>query len=432
MSAQARDANWIDGLRGMASLFVVIGHLCTSFAPHLHAPAPGLGVPPTLFQQPFLRLCVSGRTAVALFFIITGYVNSIGPLSKANAGNYEGAFASTARSALARTGRLILPVALATVISWALANVGAYSMAEFADSTWIKQGHHPPAATWFDAFLSLTKAEIGTWTEVWNENYDGTQWTLVLFLEGSMLVYLTILSTTLVTPKARKIIFVAVYVYGWLSAKTAIKTMNISIGMLLADLHVHHSKHATQLFPGIVPIIFITLGALFACFPQDGPELAHWSEQMRKFMFAITPFEADLRRYWDSIGATFLIFGIFFSSPARRILSSPVFNFLGRVSFPVYLLHNQLIKTVLTWLVYFPAVWNPQFDKQGKIVLPYKRGNDLSVFAAAIIFFYVLYKLAWYWTIYIDPAIARIVRWGCGLAYREGVSDKGEKLNLLG
>jgi hypothetical protein len=177
-------------------------------------------MPPTLFQLPFLRLCVSGRTAVAIFFLITGYVNSIGPLSKACTGDYEAAFASIARSALARSGKLVLPVALATTISWALANVGAYQMAEFVDSVWIKQGHHPPAATLGDAFLSLVRAQIGTWTEVWNENYDGTQWTLILFLEGSMLVYLTVFSTILVTSKARKFIFAAVYIYGWLSART--------------------------------------------------------------------------------------------------------------------------------------------------------------------------------------------------------------------
>jgi peptidoglycan/LPS O-acetylase OafA/YrhL len=228
----ARDANWIDGLRGMASLFVVIGHMCTSFAPHLHSPTNSPSEPPTLFQLPILRLCVSGRTAVALFFLITGYVNSIGPLSKASAGDYEGAFASIARSALARSGKLVLPVALATTISWVLAQTGAYQMTEFVDSVWIRQGHHPPAATWCDAWTSLVKAQIGTWTEVWNENYDGTQWTLILFLEGSMLVYLTVFSTVLVGSKARKAIFAAVYIYGWLSAKTGMHILNITCILL--------------------------------------------------------------------------------------------------------------------------------------------------------------------------------------------------------
>jgi peptidoglycan/LPS O-acetylase OafA/YrhL len=206
--------------------------------------------------------------------------------------------------------------------------------------------------------------------------------------------------------------------------------MNISVGMLLADLHVQHSKTATQILPPIVPFFLIAVGSLFACFPQDAPETAPWSEQMRSLMFAITPVEADLRRYWDSIGASLIIFGVFFSSTARRILSCRICNFLGRVSFPVYLLHNQLIKTVLTWLVYLPGIWNPELDAEGEVMLPYKRGSDLSVFAAVAVYFYVLYKLAWLWTLYVDPVVARIVRWCVGKVYGEG-GGTGEKLNLL-
>jgi peptidoglycan/LPS O-acetylase OafA/YrhL len=208
------------GLRGMASLFVVIGHLCTSFCPQLHSPAGSPSEPSTFFQLPLLRLVVSGRTAVALFFIITGYVNSIGPLAKASMGDYESMSSGIAKSALTRTGKLVLPVALATTISWLLANMGAYQMAGQVDSLWIRQGYHPPAASWRDACLSLLKAQIGTWTEVWNENYDGTQWTLILFLEGSMMVYLTILSTAMIDSRTRKVIIAMIYLYGWLSART--------------------------------------------------------------------------------------------------------------------------------------------------------------------------------------------------------------------
>jgi peptidoglycan/LPS O-acetylase OafA/YrhL len=210
--------------------------------------------------------------------------------------------------------------------------------------------------------------------------------------------------------------------------------MNISIGMLLADLHIHYSKSATSLLPPIVPLAMIIVGTFFACFPQDAPESAAWSDLMRRIMFVITPMGADLRRYWDSIGASLIIFGIFFSTHARRVLASPFCNFLGRVSFPVYLLHNQFIKTVLTWMVYLPAAWTAgpaKLDADGNIVVEMlKRGSDLHVFAAVVVYFYLLYKAAWLWTLCIDPAIARLVRWGVRLAYGEGLQT--EKVNLLG
>jgi hypothetical protein len=202
------------GLRGIASFMVVSGHLCTALVPWLHSPANSPKVAPHLFQLPFFRLAVGGRSAVAIFFLVTGYVNSIGPISKARAGNHDAAFTGIARSALARSGRLVLPTMAATFITWFLANTNAYHMTKHVDSTWIRQGWHRQEPTLWAAFRSLIKAETETWTIGWND-YDGTQWTLHLFLEGSMLVYIVMFATILVKPKARLIIYAALYVYFW-------------------------------------------------------------------------------------------------------------------------------------------------------------------------------------------------------------------------
>lgn len=206
------------GLRGVASFVVVLGHLCTSFLPHLHAPALNLEGDFALFQLPILRLLVGGRSAVAMFFLITGYVNSLGPLSKIRNGDVDGAYSNIARSALARSGRLILPTMIATFITWLFAQLNAYQLAQHVDAIWIKQGWHPADGSILGALCGLARAETGTWTSGWNE-YDGTQWTLILFLEGSMMVYMTMMVATLVTPRARVTIFGVLYVYGWLCAK---------------------------------------------------------------------------------------------------------------------------------------------------------------------------------------------------------------------
>jgi peptidoglycan/LPS O-acetylase OafA/YrhL len=202
------------GLRGIASFMVVCGHLCTSFVPWLHQPALDAKTAPHLFQLPFFRLAVGGRSAVAIFFLVTGYVNSIGPISKSRAGNTDAAFTGIARSALARSGRLLLPTMAATVVTWFMANTNAYHMTKHVDSTWIRQGWHRQEPTLWQALRSLFRAQTETWTVGWNE-YDGTQWTLHLFLEGSMLVYTTMFATVMVKPKARFMIYGVLYCYFW-------------------------------------------------------------------------------------------------------------------------------------------------------------------------------------------------------------------------
>jgi hypothetical protein len=193
---------------------VVCGHLCTAFVPWLHQPAQDPKTPPHLFQLPFFRLAVGGRSAVALFFLVTGYVNSIGPIGKSRAGNHDAAFNGIARSALARSGRLLLPTMAATFVTWFMANTNAYHMTKHVDAQWIRQGWHRQEPTLWMAFKSLARAETETWTIGWDE-YDGTQWTLHLFLEGAFLVYTTMLATILVKPKARFLVYAVLYVYFW-------------------------------------------------------------------------------------------------------------------------------------------------------------------------------------------------------------------------
>lgn len=417
-----RDANWIDGLRGVASFMVVCGHLCTAFVPWLHAPAPDAKTAPHLFQLPFFRLVVGGRAAVAFFFLITGYVNSIGPIGRSRAGNTDAAFSGIARSALARSGRLVLPTAIATAVTWFFANVNAYHMTKHVDSTWIRQGWHGQEPGLWTALKSLAKAEIETWTIGWNE-YDGTQWTLHLFLAGSMLVYMTMLATIKTTPKARMLVYGVLYLYFWQlgegRAVGALKGLNIVFGMFVAELHNHFKDSATSALPTPVPGLMIVAGLFMACYPQDSPQDAWWSDAMQKLMQGVTVQDADVRRFWDSVGASTVLLGIFFSRNARRVLTSPVFNFLGRVSFPVYLLHNTFIKSVLTWMVYLPSAMHPAVNDKGE-PMDLQRGSTTHIFLAVAVYYYLLYRTAAFWVSHVDPLCARAVDAFVGWAYGEG------------
>ncbi|KAF2244668.1 hypothetical protein BU26DRAFT_608225 [Trematosphaeria pertusa] len=425
-----RDANWIDGLRGIASFMVVCGHLCTALVPWLHSPAHDPKSAPHLFQLPFFRLAVGGRSAVAVFLLITGYVNSIGPIGKSRAGNTDAAFNGIARSALARSGRLVLPTMIATFITWFLANINAYHMTKHVDSTWIRQGWHRQEPTLWAAFKSLVKAEVETWTIGWND-YDGTQWTLHLFLEGAMMVYITMFATVLVRPKARLIVYAVLYIYFWQLgeglAVGALKGLNITMGMFVAELHNHYKDSATSLLPSPVPALMIIAGMFMAGYPQDSPQNAHWSHVMQKFMKTITCQNTDVRRYWDHFGASTVLLGVFFSRNARRVLTSPVFNFLGRVSFPVYLLHNTFIKSVLTWMIYLPSAMNPPRNEKGE-QMDLQRGTTTHVLIAIVVFYYVLYRTAAFWISHVDPICAKVVNAATSWAYGEQQSGGGRPI----
>ena len=106
------------------------------------------------------------------------------------------------------------------------------------------------------------------------------------------------------------------------------------------------------------------------------------------------------------------------AGPRRELGIGTVFNFLGRVSFPVYLLHNTFIKSVLTWMIYLPSAMNPPRNEKGE-QLDLQRGSTTHIFIAVAVFYYILYRSAALWIKHVDPICANMVNAATKWAYGE-------------
>lgn len=192
-------------------------------------------------------------------------------------------------------------------------------------------------------------------------------------------------------------------------------------GMLLADhLSLHGPQSLSNLLPAPIPFLIVLAGAYLGSFPQNNPSWAPWSAKMHSMLFNIIPtetnhphslpieqlYQIDLRRYWHSIGACLMIFGVASSSHMQKVLSHDFFNFLGRVSLPVYLLHNQLVKTVFTWTIYLPGTPD-QLDLATGYLRP---ASSTRFWIATPLFFSMLYVLAWLWTCHIEPFCEKVTK----------------------
>lgn len=202
------------GLRGVASVLVVTAHISRALAPHLLSPAMSEKLPPMLFQLPFIRCLVMGRASVAAFALLSGYVNSLGPIKKARAGNLEGALSGIAKSAFRRTGRFVIPAVLATTLSWLACQFGAYNVARAASSNWIRDTSPEASPSFALALYDLFSSVGRTWLDGANQ-YDKIQWTLTFLLKGSMETYLTLFATIYVKPRWRMLILIGLYYFKW-------------------------------------------------------------------------------------------------------------------------------------------------------------------------------------------------------------------------
>lgn len=204
------------GLRGVASLFVVSSHLTLCFARSIVPPSIGQDGPSKLFQRPFLRLLGQGNAAVAIFFVLLGFVNSLKPIQQSRSGNVKDALSGLASSSFRRTGRLVFPAAAVTVISWFLCQLGFFKLARMSNAYWLLATSPAPSASWVQAVEDLVRELVYTWVRAENA-YDQPQWALQHLFRGSMCAYVVLLATCNATPAFRLSAEIVLYIWSWIS-----------------------------------------------------------------------------------------------------------------------------------------------------------------------------------------------------------------------
>ena len=199
----------------------------------------------------------------------------------------------------------------------------------------------------------------------------------------------------------------------------AVVGINIYAGMLLAeltfdsDLQTHVSNHPTLY--SVLSSLGILLGTFIISYPEEHPEWARWSNGLMEFGHYIFPAGSEYSRYYPALGAEILVFGIMFNSTAKRILSSSPLCWIGKMSFAVYLLHAPLIRTLLTWLLYGASA-QPRSagkDDHGNALPPdwIPLTSRWLLFVTLPLFYYLLYRIAQLWVMYIDPFCGRATNW---------------------
>ena len=158
-----------------------------------------------------------GRSSIAIFAVVSGFVNALKPMKLTREGNTDVALSGIAKSSFRRTGRFVIPSVLATTASWLLCQLGAYKVAKVADSQWIRDTSPDPSPSFSAALYDLFVNLISTWV-TGNNEYDKITWTLTYLLMGSMMVYMTLVATIFMRPKHRMLACAVMYCYEWLAS----------------------------------------------------------------------------------------------------------------------------------------------------------------------------------------------------------------------
>lgn len=365
---------YLDGLRGLAALFVVFCHYSyTSFVI-----AEGWGYKGRnyhVLRLPIVRLFYAGPAMVAIFFVVSGYALSLKPLKLirgARSGEEDGSFARTLSSSVFRRGiRLFIPTAASTLLVVLMIRIGLYEWTRdfFEDRRYVRYANEEHYRR-----LETTGEQLRDWmwhmfhfVHVWGwEKFGGSTgldqhlWTIPVEYRASMVLFLTMAGTAGLKTCARWVAVVGLMCFTYRSDRW--EMLLFFAGMLLAEWDLIRGAHEPTSSPVLpkddTPLsrprrgekaavwMWTTVGVL-ALFLLSQPNVGHEDTPGWMLLSRLIPeWWSEKDRYWQCVGAVLLVLCVAHSPTTwQRLFNTRAVQYLGKISYAIYLMHGPMFHT---------------------------------------------------------------------------------------
>ena len=394
----------LDGLRGIGALCVVNSHLLGSFNRTIGLPLYlpvgstsrcGSGRVDTgwtkglmIFRLPVANMLVQGKLWVHVFFVLSGFVLSQRPLRLARAGEWDDVLDTLSSATLRRPVRLFLPAYVTIFLSMILIQSNALML-------------RLPASVLNNNPLVYLNDRLPTfWAQlrnmVWScwrlvEPYDWMQdfgpynpplWTITMEFRCSLPVFVVVLALCRLTSKLRLMIIALLVIDGYLryhwDASLFLLGVMISESTLISgerrmrqeeavdhDSIIQEDVSSKQRLSRWHLSVLWMLGFFLAIFLMSSP--AFCAEAFSAYSWIkywpikplYWPYEHESYFILHSVGSTLLVFLVSHASPRswirRYLLDTAPVQYLGRVSFSLYITHT-LMAHLFGYRI-FLAIW---------------------------------------------------------------------------
>jgi peptidoglycan/LPS O-acetylase OafA/YrhL len=316
----------LEALRGVAAMMVVLHHFLLVVAPRLH----GRQFPDdaiALVRTPLYAL-VNGTAAVSIFFVLSGFVLTFRAMERRD-------WSQLLVGAFKRWPRLIPLVATVNVLSAIFVMLGLYQ-----DRTWFGAG-----AFRQDTFVIGSALAEGVFWTFFNgsANFNSSLWTMHYELFGNLAAYATALVMIFQKSfhRAMAVGALVIVLVATTTGKGAFFYAMPVAGVLMARFYVERNVIASALnamHPWRVPIAVGTAGLAVVLCGYDG-----YSKPVGFYAFMVHLEWSDTEPLVHGIAAVAMLALVLFCGPIRRSLAGPGAALMGRLSFPIYLVHLPVL-----------------------------------------------------------------------------------------
>lgn len=349
---------FIDGLRGICAIIVVMNHFIVGFFPVAYF---GVGtyhlkynIEQVLAQSP-LSFWYAGNFVVCIFCTISAYIIATKFFENEQ---------SVVRTATNRYFRLVLPTFCISLIAFLFMKIHFFKNIETAVLT---------GSPWLSDFYNF-KPDIkdllrGSFYDIVFDGYDRYNtvfWMIPILFNVTFLTIFTLK----IWGRIRKRYLVYGVLILLLFKQGHIYELTFIAGIICADLKVNFKEQLNKYVKERYSLILIIIGVYLGAYPTGMVPTNAWYSWMNPGQKCSV--------IWHILGSFLFMFGILNLKIAMKLLSNKILLWLGKISFPIFLIHiivicsfscsffNILYQYSNNYLMSFIVMWS---SSMGLIIL---------------------------------------------------------------
>ncbi len=317
---------YLDGIRGGASLLVFFQHFLLSFYSAyytFHAGSSHLNGLEIQFGKSVFSVFASGRFAVSVFFVLSGYV-----LSRKYFRTND--FNILISSAHRRFVRLYVPVAFTLILAYVLMKSHFFynfPVGRISHSDW-----------WLGVFWSFSDPFAKLWhclaygtMFMGDATFDTSMWTMSVELYGSLLVFALMAVTH--NSRNRKFITLLVFIYFVFTAQPKYGAFILGVSLNYVETgYLRLNKYFITALASFFILFGLTIGSYPATFEFNNTLFEYVPPAIRNYS-----------EWFITMGAFFVVLAFVISHRLQHFISLRFFRFCGYISFSFYLIHPLII-----------------------------------------------------------------------------------------
>lgn len=326
----------LEAMRGLAAIIVLIHHVLLGFAPYISGLLPQARSADSLVGKWYFFL-FNGTSAVTFFFTLSGFVLCWAYFNSGDRHQLLKAF-------FKRWPRLVGLVLITTLASYLIFKLGFYyyhPASLISNSTWLANFGCPTPycpdgwAIGFDPSLFEAFTQGITTFFTGNSSYNTNLWTMQQEFIGSIVVFLMAAFIALIL--SFNYLFSAAIIFSVWALSINPFMVPFVAGLFVSAII---TKHKTKLALHYALLMMIT-GIYLLSYLIPEKDFA-WVAHLQYPRLIVD----NIRIIINTIASVLIIFAIMSNDFIFNKLNGRLFAFLGKLSFPLYLVHTLVICSI--------------------------------------------------------------------------------------